>query len=60
MIGGLFGQRPDLDYLYDDNLRFTTDFRTVYATVLEAWLGVPANLILGGKQFETLPIFAVT
>jgi len=53
--GGLYGQRPDLGYLYQDNLRFTTDFRSVYATVLSKWLNAPAVTILGGKQFEELP-----
>ncbi|MEY4490119.1 MAG: hypothetical protein RIQ79_2627, partial [Verrucomicrobiota bacterium] len=32
------------------DLTFTTDFRSVYATVLDKWLGVPADPILGGTQ----------
>ncbi|MBI2328269.1 MAG: DUF1501 domain-containing protein [Chloroflexi bacterium] len=54
--GGFYGERPNLGSLSSDNLRFTVDFRTVYATVLEEWFGAPSNAILG-KQFETLPIF---
>ncbi len=54
--GGFYGRRPDLGALSSDNLRFTTDFRSVYATVLENWFGVPSNTILKGR-FETLPIF---
>ncbi|MBI2328536.1 MAG: DUF1501 domain-containing protein [Chloroflexi bacterium] len=54
--GGFYGQRPDLGSLSSNNLRFTTDFRTVYATVLEGWFKTPPDAILG-KQFETLPIF---
>ncbi len=54
--GGFYGQRPSLTNLSSDNLRFTVDFRSVYATVLEDWFGAPSNAILG-KQFETLPIF---
>ena len=54
--GGFYGDRPNLGALSSDNLRFAVDFRTVYATVLEEWLGAPSNAILG-KQFEMLPIF---
>src|SRR4029450_13834373 len=34
----LHGQPPDLGSLKDGDLQFTTDFRSVYATVLEDWL----------------------
>ena len=54
--GGFYGERPNLGNLSADNLRYTTDFRSVYATVLEKWLDAPSVDILG-KQFETLPIF---
>lgn len=54
--GGFYGDRPNLGALTSDNLRFTTDFRSVYATVLEDWFGAPSDSILG-KRFETLPIF---
>ena len=54
--GGLYGERPDLGKLDNGNLRFTTDFRSVYKTVLEDWLTAPADLILGQK-FEGLPLF---
>jgi uncharacterized protein (DUF1501 family) len=58
VAGGFYGERPDLGYLYDDNLRFTTDFRTIYATMLEGWLGASSEAILEGKRFDTLPILA--
>jgi uncharacterized protein (DUF1501 family) len=45
--GGLFGEHPSLDDLDNGNLRFTTDFRSVYATVLEKWLDRPSAPILG-------------
>jgi hypothetical protein len=35
--------RPD-----DGDLKHTVDFRSVYATVLEAWFGAPSAPILGG------------
>jgi hypothetical protein len=34
----------------------TVDFRRVYAGVLEAWLGLPAQEALGGP-FEPVPLF---
>ena len=37
------------------NLKFTTDFRSVYATVLEKWLGAPTEEILGGR-YPTIPL----
>jgi uncharacterized protein (DUF1501 family) len=55
--GGLYGQTPDLSHLDDGNLRWTTDFRSVYATVLERWLGRPASPVLGGS-FSAIPVLA--
>ncbi len=51
--GGLYGQHPNLNRLNAGNLAFTTDFRQVYATVLERWLGRPSAAIVGGT-FPTL------
>ncbi len=55
--GGLYGATPDLSNTNMGNVRFTTDFRSVYATVLERWLGRPSAKILSGN-FEQLPIIA--
>ena len=55
IAGGLYGERPSLKDLDENNLKFTTDFRQVYATVLEDWLGAPADIVLGGR-FERLPL----
>ncbi len=48
--GGVLGEPPDLRDL-DDNgdLKFAIDFRSVYATVLERWLGVDAADVLGAR-----------
>ncbi|MBV8727035.1 MAG: DUF1501 domain-containing protein [Candidatus Eremiobacteraeota bacterium] len=51
--GGMYGSYPDLARLSMGNLAFTTDFRSVYATVLERWLGRPAAPILSGN-FSTI------
>jgi uncharacterized protein (DUF1501 family) len=55
VAGGLYGERPDLGDLVKKNLKFTTDFRSVYATAIESWLGAPANVVLNG-DFERLPL----
>lgn len=52
--GGIYGSNPDLNKLNMGNLAFSTDFRSVYATVLEKWLGRPSAPILAGS-FTTLP-----
>jgi uncharacterized protein (DUF1501 family) len=55
--GGIYGTNPDLSSTNMGNLRFSTDFRSVYATVLERWLGRPSAGVLGG-QFSKLPVLA--
>ena len=47
--GGLYGEAPRLDRLEGGNLVHAVDFRSVYATVLERWWGVPASGPLGGR-----------
>ena len=52
--GGLHGRHPSLTQLNDQgDLPWTTDFRSVYATVLERWLKVPSDQVLG-RRFPTL------
>jgi uncharacterized protein (DUF1501 family) len=56
--GGLAGTTPSLldpDPKHGD-LKVGLDFRRVYATVLEDWLGLPGKTALGGA-FERLPLF---
>lgn len=53
--GGLYGAAPDLSATNMGNVRFTVDFRSIYATVLERWLGRPAAGVLGG-EFRQLPV----
>ncbi len=54
--GGLFGGYPSLSDLDQGDLKFTTDFRSVYGTVVSDWLGADAGPIVGGA-FPKLPIF---
>lgn len=51
--GGVYGEHPSLTDLDRGNLRFETDFRTVYATVIERWLGRSSSEVLGGT-YRTL------
>jgi uncharacterized protein (DUF1501 family) len=53
--GGLYGEAPSLTSLTNGNLNFTTDFRSVYASVLQNYLKAPASDLLGGN-FELLPL----
>jgi len=56
--GGLHGEHPSLTELDDGNLVKTTDFRRVYATMIEEWMGFEdAGALLGG-EFEPLGMFA--
>jgi uncharacterized protein (DUF1501 family) len=55
--GGLYGALPDLSDTNMGNVRYTIDFRSVYATVLERWLGRPSATVLNGA-FQKLPVIA--
>lgn len=46
---GHWGAPPSLSDLDHGNLRHTTDFRSVYATVMEGWLGAPSVELLGAR-----------
>ena len=55
--GGVRSEFPGLTRLDDDeNLIVTTDFRTVYATLLESWLGVEAGRVLPRVPGGRLPL----
>jgi uncharacterized protein (DUF1501 family) len=54
--GGIYGTAPSLDPSAANptlensggDVRFETDFRSVYARVLDTWLGANSQAILGG------------
>lgn len=50
---GLINTMPDLANLNDGDLEHTVDFKNVYATVLNNWLGADDKQILG-KQFDRM------
>ncbi len=55
--GGLVGRHPSLTDLVGDAPKFHTDFRRVYATMLESWLGFDSRAVLG-QQFQPLDVFS--
>ncbi|MHC4592931.1 MAG: DUF1501 domain-containing protein [Planctomycetota bacterium] len=56
--GGLVGSHPSLTELDDGALKPHMDFRRVYATVLDRWLGFDSRPVLGGT-FEPLDALLV-
>jgi uncharacterized protein (DUF1501 family) len=54
--GGLIGKHPSLTDLTDGDLKYHTDFRSVYATLLDDWLSVESKGVLGEK-FDKLALF---
>jgi uncharacterized protein (DUF1501 family) len=57
--GGVYGDHPSLrpQDLDAGDLKFHTDFRSVYATLLTDWMKADSNKILGAN-FKTLPLIA--
>ena len=53
---GVLNPHPSLSDLDQGDLKYTVDFRQVYASVLEKWLTADARQILGSK-FDPAPIF---
>ena len=52
---GLHGRTPPLGDLEDGDLKWSTDFRSVYSTLIGRWLNLPSERILGGR-FDILPV----
>ena len=54
--GGLYGEYPslELEKLDEGDLQWNNDFRGTYATLLEKWMGLDSQSILGGsfEQFD--------
>jgi uncharacterized protein (DUF1501 family) len=46
---GILNEAPDLKNLDDGDLIHKVDFRQVYATVLQNWLGTDPEIVLGRK-----------
>ena len=53
--GGLVGEHPNLTDLENGGQKFHTDFRRVYATALQRWLGFDSASVLG-REFQPLDV----
>jgi uncharacterized protein (DUF1501 family) len=53
---GVIGEHPSLTKLAFGNLQHATDFRQVYAAVLDQWLGVSSQEVLG-QEFKPVDVF---
>jgi uncharacterized protein (DUF1501 family) len=56
--GGLYSEYPSLepgDWLNGEDLRHTFDFRGVYGTLLEQWMGMDPTEIVGGTYEQLRP-----
>lgn len=57
--GGHYGEVPSLTELNpEDNLAYTTDFRKVYQTMVQGWLGNRDPKRLFGKDFGSFDLFS--
>ena len=55
--GGHYGKPPSLTALDNGgNVTYTTDFRRVYASLIDGWLGADSKTLLSG-EFESFPLF---
>ncbi len=51
LAGGLYGTQSDLVDLYGGDPRYSTDYRAVYSTLMQDWLGLEGDVVdtvLGG------------
>ena len=56
--GGFYSRHPSLTDLDDGNMKMTTDFRRVYATMIKEWLGYDRPEVVLKGAFEPLGVFA--
>jgi uncharacterized protein (DUF1501 family) len=56
--GGQYGAMPSLTDLDDGNVRYTTDFRRLYATMIRLWMGSDAKAVLK-DEFAPLDFIAI-
>jgi uncharacterized protein (DUF1501 family) len=47
--GSVVGEHPSLADLDDDDLKFHTDFRRIYASLIDGWLGCDSKAVLGAE-----------
>ncbi|MDA0770250.1 MAG: DUF1501 domain-containing protein [Chloroflexi bacterium] len=58
VAGGLYSEYPSLkreDWAKGEDMEHTIDFRGIYATLLEQWMGIDASPIVGGHYEQIKP-----
>lgn len=58
VAGGHYGTPPNLTDLEDGNLKFTTDYRRIYSTLIKSWMGHDEVSQVLKDDFSPLPVFA--
>lgn len=56
--GGFYSEHPSLTDLDEGDLKMTTDFRSVYATLIKEWMGFDNAKSVLKAEFPTLGVFA--
>ena len=57
----MYSEYPSIDpadWLNAEDMRHTIDFRSIYATILEQWIGVESQDIVRGKYEQIKPFVA--
>ncbi|MET3927920.1 DUF1501 domain-containing protein [Devosia sp. 2618] len=57
VTGGQYGGIASLTDLDDGNLKFTTDYRRIYSTLINGWMGHEHPSAILRDEFKPLPIF---
>lgn len=57
VVGGYYGKHPSLTDLDDGNLKFTTDYRQIYSTLIKGWMGHDRVSQVLKDDFRPLPVF---
>lgn len=55
--GGIYGSHPSLTDLDRGDLKMAVDFRSVYATLIDGWLGTSSEKVLGAR-FPEIPFLS--
>lgn len=54
---GVYNNAPDLSDLHNGDIKYKVDFRNIYASILEDWLGVDQSIVLG-QGFNNLNLIS--
>jgi uncharacterized protein (DUF1501 family) len=58
VLGGHYGRVPSLTDLDDGNLKYTTDYRRIYSTLIQGWMGHDQAATILKDDFSAIPMFA--